>query len=600
MTQPLSAGLNLVYGSNTVARPIVAVDAFLSAASTIPNSITATLTFGGMVGSAVTYNTTGMTTGTTYRFAVQAASGVSSLATGMYDWSLVLVSNYTGSTLTRTYTSQQAFVNRSTSEYGSGWWLNGLDCLHVTSAGGLLVQGDGTTYWYAYNGSTYDPAVGDETYSTLTTISGGYRLTDKWGNERNFNSNGYLTSSKLKNNSVASYTFTYNGSNQLTTITDEFSRTYTVAYTSGKVSSITDFASDYSTLTISSGNLAAVTAATPASSISGYTAPQWQYGYTSGLITSVTPPGSSATTFAFDSFSLLSTITNPGGSLRTYHATAGQGARAPGASGALVAVSTIDARIVDELAHTVHFTTDGFGNVTRLQDHLGAISTFDFDIYSKVFRVTQADPDGAGPLLSPVTKLGYGTSGDLIFVKNPDGTTNSATFESTLHHMLTSTDVLGIVTTFTFDSSGNLLTKAVDQGGSWVYTYNTHGSVLTETTPDPDGTGPLTTIVTSFEFETAIYNRLKKITYADNTTRQNTYDSRNNAATTIDELGRVTSYIWDPQARLTQVTLPDPDGAGSKTSPVNSNLSRGQAHRSLSQHYCASRKCSAAWYCRRR
>ncbi len=537
LSQPLSAGLNLVYGSNTVARPIVAVDAFLSAASTIPNSITATLTFGGVVGSAVTYTTTGMTTGTMYRFAIQAASGVSSLATGMYDWSLVLVANYTGSTLTRTYTSKQAFVNRSTSEFGSGWWLSGLDRLHVSSAGGLLVKPNGATYWHAYNGSTYDAAAGDPTYSTLTTISGGYRLTDKWGNESDFNSSGYLTSTKLKNNSVASYTFTYNGSNQLTTITDEFSRTYTVAYTSGKVSSITDFASDYSTLTISSGNLTAVTAATPASSISGYTAPQWQYGYTSGLITSVTPPGSSATTFAFDSFNLLSTVTNPGGSLRTYHASAGQGARADGGSGAVVPVTSIDARLVNELGHTVHFTTDGFGNLTRLQDHLGAISTFEFDIYSKAFRITAADPDGVGPLLSPVTKLGYGNSGDLMFVKFPDNTTNTATYQSTLHHLLTSTDVFGTVTTFTYDSSGNLLTKVVGDGGPWVYTYNTHGNVLTETSPDPDDTGPLTTIVTSFEYEATIYDRLKKITYADNSTRQYTYDSRENVATSTDELG---------------------------------------------------------------
>jgi YD repeat-containing protein len=324
LDQLLSAGLNLTYRSDGVGLPVVAVDTFLSTGTAIPNSITATLTFGGVSGGAATFNTSGMSTGTTYRFAVQAAAGVSSLATGMYDWTLELVANYSGSTLTRSYSGKQAFVNRAGSEFGAGWWLDGLDRLYVTSAGGLLVQGDGATYWHANNGSGYDRAPGDLTYASLAAISGGYRLTDKWGNQRDFNSSGYLTSFKLKTNNVASFTYSYDGSNRVSQIADEFGRNITFTYDSqsGKLASISDWASTSSTFAFSGANLTAVTAANPSPPISGYTAPQWQYGYTSGKITSVTPPGSSATTFGYDSLGLWTTTTNPGNTSRTLYATA--------------------------------------------------------------------------------------------------------------------------------------------------------------------------------------------------------------------------------------------------------------------------------------
>lgn len=568
LVQPLTQGEALVYSSASLSAPIVAVDAFLATGTTIPNSITATLTFGGVTGSAVTFSTSGMSTGTVYRYAVQAASGTLSLATGMYDWSLELVANYTGSTLSRTYSGKQAFVNRSASEYGSGWWLAGLDQLVVSSAGGLLVKADGSSYWYAYNGSSYDAAPGDPAFAALTTISGGYRITDKWGNQSDFNSSGYLTSFKLKTNNVASYSYSYNGSNQLTQIADEFSRNIALAYSSGKISTVTDFTSDYSTLTVSSGNLTAVTAAIPASAISGYTAPQWQYGYTSNRITSVTPPGSSATSFSYDGFGLLATTTNPDSTSRTLYPTVGQGARANGGSGSVVALTSIDARVTNELSNTAHFSTDPFGNVTRYADYLGAVSTFEFDTNGLVFRVTEADPDGSGSQSSPITKFGYNASGDLLVIKYPDNTTTTATYDSALHRVLTETDVMGITTTYTYDSSAHLLTKTVADGGAWTYTYDSHGGVLSETSPDPDGTGSLTAIVVSFEYETTIYNRLKKITYADNSTVQYTYGPRGNVTSFTDELGHVTSNVWDPLNRLTQTTLPDPDGTGSKSSPV--------------------------------
>ena len=59
------------------------------------------------------------------RFALQADG--SSLATGMYDYTMTVATTISGVTTNQSFTGQQAVVNRGSSEFGSNWWLNGLD-----------------------------------------------------------------------------------------------------------------------------------------------------------------------------------------------------------------------------------------------------------------------------------------------------------------------------------------------------------------------------------------------------------------------------------------------------------------------------------------
>ncbi len=85
-----------------------------------------------------------MASGQALRFALQADG--SSLATGMYDYSVSVGTKY-GTTWTyQTFSGKQAIVNRSTSEYGNGWWLDGLSTLKDSSAGALLVRGNGIRF----------------------------------------------------------------------------------------------------------------------------------------------------------------------------------------------------------------------------------------------------------------------------------------------------------------------------------------------------------------------------------------------------------------------------------------------------------------------
>ncbi len=158
--QPLVMNEGLVYRSESYPRPVVTLETSLLSSSAVPTSIDAQLTFGGIVGSTVSYSTTGLTAGSPLRFVLQVDA--SSLSTGYYDYTLTLTAWIGGTSYARAYTGSQAVVNRSSSEFGGGWWLDGLDKLVTNTNGALLVQGNGDTLWFSSNGSGgYNKAAGD-------------------------------------------------------------------------------------------------------------------------------------------------------------------------------------------------------------------------------------------------------------------------------------------------------------------------------------------------------------------------------------------------------------------------------------------------------
>ena len=230
-----------------------------------------------------------------------------------------------------------------------------------------------------------------------------------------------------------------------------------------------------------------------------------------------------------------------------------------------------DPRYIDEEGNTFHFQTDRFGNVVSFTDGVGATSTFGFDDQSLNYRLEGADPDGAGSQTSPVSKLGYSSAGDLIYVENPDSTTITSVYSSTLHLPTSVTNELGDSESYGYDSVGNL-TSYTDLGGNvWTFTYDGHGNRLTETTPDPDSSGTLySAITTTFTYDSTYYHRLTRTTWDNSDYQDYTYTSSDQIATFTDEAGNVTSYVYDPLDRVTEKTLPDPDGGGSQTSPVYS------------------------------
>jgi YD repeat-containing protein len=312
LTAPTTPDVTLTYQSATQASAIVVVETSLKAGAGVPSQLAAQLTFNGVAGTSYSYSTGGLTDGQTLRFALPADA--SALATGRYSWQLAVTTTYGGTPTIHTFTGSTNVVNRNgaTAPFGRGWQLAGLDQLAAQTGGVLLVKSDGTTLWFADNGSGgYLPAEGDTTYATLVKNGDqSYTLSDTHGNDTNFSSTGLLTSRVDANGNTTSYTYT---SGLLTQITDPFSRTTTLSYTSNRLTGVSDYASRSATLAYDgSGRLTSITQPDP-DGAGAQSAPVTTFGYdaTTHELTSVTDALSQVTGYTYGTHGRLTQITRP-------------------------------------------------------------------------------------------------------------------------------------------------------------------------------------------------------------------------------------------------------------------------------------------------
>ena len=613
LTEQLTPDQALIYRSDALSKPIIAAETQLAPGVAVPTAITAQLTFNGVAGTTYSYSTSGMTAGQALRFALQADG--SALATGMYDYSLSVGTTISGVTTYQTFTGKQAIVNRTASEYGANWWLAGLDRLYDSSAGALLVQGDGNTLWFAKSGANYLHAAGDTSFSTLVKNGGNtFTLTAKTGEQSNFSTLGLLTSWVDTNANTTSFAYAdRNGDSiaaELISITDPFGRVTNLNYTSGKVSSIAHFSGRTTSLTISSGNLTGYTLTDP-DGAGPLTAPAFAFSYAAaGKLSTRTDAAAYTTSYAFGaSDGRLRTITHPDSS--TWQLIPSETIGLPtGTSGnTLKKPSDVQASITDERSHLWKVRTDRFGLITQSTTALGFVTNVTRDADGQPIMVTEPDPDGRVPLTSSITKLGYNASGDMTHFIAPDGGVTTATYSGTLHRQLSTTDPVGRSTSSTYDIKGNLLTSTDGAGYVTTYAVNSRGLTTSVTPPDPDGGGPLTSPITTLAYDSN--GRLITVTNPDASTNTFTYNTADQPLTAVDELGKTSSFVYDSLGRQTsqtnrvgatdtftfdplsrlvkktdalgnvtdieynnrgwvsKVTYPDPDGAGPLTRPTD-------------------------------
>jgi YD repeat-containing protein len=121
------------------------------------------------------------------------------------------------------------------------------------------------------------------------------------------------------------------------------------------------------------------------------------------------------------------------------------------------------------------------------------------------------------------------------------------------------------VTTLGYDTSGNLLSKSVNDpvantSRSWTYTYNTAGQVLTADGPRTDVSD-----LTSYTYD--VQGNLASVTNAlSQTTTLGGYDANGRPGTITDANGLVTSLNYDVRGRLTSRTA----GAGTADAETTS------------------------------
>lgn len=199
-----------------------------------------------------------------------------------------------------------------------------------------------------------------------------------------------------------------------------------------------------------------------------------------------------------------------------------------------------------------HFGYDATGNRTSMTDPLGNVTQYLYDVRGRRSGTIQPDPDGAGPQTAPTTSSAYDCVGNLVGIADALGRTTTYNYDA-LNRMVQAIQPdpdgagpLTAPTTHTTYNAVSWVNGTTDPlGNTTSYVYDAMGRVLSVTQADPDGAGPLTAPVTSY-----------------------TYDAAGQRLTTTDPLGRVTSFSYDDLGRVVSVTQPDPDGAGPLTAPV--------------------------------
>ncbi|WP_233198707.1 MULTISPECIES: RHS repeat-associated core domain-containing protein [Pirellulaceae] len=218
---------------------------------------------------------------------------------------------------------------------------------------------------------------------------------------------------------------------------------------------------------------------------------------------------------------------------------------------------------------------DEFGQLVSMTDPNGGVTTYEYDDLGRQTKVIYADPDGAGAQSSPEVSFVYDANDRLTSMTDELGNVTTYAYDNLGRQIsvtLPDPDGAGSATSpvysYEYDANGQLLSETDPLGRTTSYTYDAMGRLLTETLPDPDGiapAGPLAAPVTTYTYNSS--GQLASVTDAESQTVSYTYNSADLIATMTDPRG-TTVYAYDALGRQIAIYEPDPDGAGSQQAPV--------------------------------
>jgi RHS repeat-associated protein len=281
--------------------------------------------------------------------------------------------------------------------------------------------------------------------------------------------------------------------------------------------------------------------------------------------------------YTYNSQGTLATVTNAAGGITTYaYDTSNNLVKTTDARGVVVMQNTYDGngRVIQQVqadggvlnfAYTLLNSLVPTSPVlqTVVTDALGNQTTYRFDPNQNLLNVT--DPTGQVRVFNHslqqnnvVTSITGG--GTCPVCGTPGAGDLTYTFDST-GNLLTKTDGLGNTSTYTYDPVFSQVTSITDPLGNVTkYTYDAAGNKLSQT--DPDGN------TTTYAYNS--FGQVVKTTDALGKTSNTTYDSFGNVSTAADALGNTLHFTRDAVSRLIQGV----DGLGRTTSATYDQLDR--------------------------
>jgi RHS repeat-associated protein len=499
-----------------------------------------------------------------------------------------------GLTLSRSYNSQAAVSATAPGPLGYGWTFEFGESLAVdpNSQAVTITEANGATV-------TFTPKAG-----------GGYSAPPWVQAKLALNGEGAYAYT-LPNQRV----FTFNGSGQLTKISDRNGNTTTLTYgTSGRLETITDPTSRKLTLAYNSSGL--IESATDPM---GHVA---KYGYTGSDLASVTEPGESTARwqYKYDSSHQLTEITDgrAGKTTNTYDATNRvTEQKDPLAHVTKWSYEPGETKVTDPTAAVTRMLFQGYQPVSITRGYgtpSASTETFAYDTADNLISATDANGhqsryeyDGEGNRTKIVdanaheTKWTYNATHDVVTVTTPKGETT--TTKRDIHgnpEVVERPAPAGKTqaTRYKYDAHGNVESMTDPLERTWKYEYNTHGDRTAEEDPekhkrtwayDEDSQDTSTvsprgnaTGAEPLKYTTKIerdaQERLTKVTDPLGHETKYTYDPNGNLETLTDSNLRTTKYEYDADNELTTVKEPNGaltetgyDGAGQVASQTDGN-----------------------------
>ena len=391
----------------------------------------------------------------------------------------------------------------------------------------------------------------------------------------------------------ATKTFVYNARNDVELVTDARGKVTDYAYnpTSGNLTSITQDAVRVGAYTYdTAGRVETFTDGNEKT---------WTYAYfpATGYLQSSSDPLGNTTTYTYDGAGRVATRVDPKGNVA--------GCNCAGDFTWTYSYNPAGQQLTERnpLGHTTTNVYDDAGRLTSTSDALGRVTSFTYDDANRVISETAPDPDGAGPLTSPVTRFTYDAVGNKLTETNPRGNTTTFAYDGA-NRLISSTaadpdgggPLPAPVTTSTYDPNGNVASSVEPRGNvpgaspddfRTTFTYDAAGRLLTQARPDPDGTGPalaprttnvydsvgnLLSVKDGNDHATAythdVAGRILTATSPDLDVTTYTYDDAGNVVTRRDDNAHTTTFLYDDAGRLARETSPDPDGPGPQSAAV--------------------------------
>ena len=461
---------------------------------------------------------------------------------------------------TRYYNSNAEIANTYAVSLGSHWRNTYDRYLDIISSSSVTVERkDGKVLSFTNNGSGW-VSDSDVDLALVQTGSTSWTLKDQDDTVETYtqlgSGEGLLNSITLRDG----YTqvLAYNSNNQLTSVTDSFGRTLTFSYTGTLLSTVTTpdglvVAYSYNSSGLNPGvndRLVGVSYSTSPATNRSYTYTQlfdllnvtdengnttsWTYDVNGRGLSSQNGNGLNLTTVAYDDATGNRTVTNALGQQEVYKFTTLQG---------VPKVTEIDRIATSTVpAATETYTYDSNGYVNSITDWKGNVTEYVNNTHGLPTSITEASGTG----VARTTTITY----DATFIHLPDQIVQPR-----------------LTTSFTYDGSGNVLTRTeTDTSGgitngqtrTWTYTYDSKGHVLT-------ATGPRTDVIQTTTF-TYSGNNITTITDPlGHVSKITSYTSSGLPLSMTDPNGVVTTFTYDIRDRLLTQTVQSVSGNAQTT-----------------------------------